>query len=66
MTSRVGQTWQEDLKIFVVVGEPAEVGLWDRHPVCYLDDGGSPTQDEAHVDEGGIPWEKQPYMRRLA
>ncbi len=66
MTDRTGQTWQEDRKIFVVVGEPANGALWERHPVCYLDDGGTLTKDAAHVDEGGIPWEKQPYMRRIA
>lgn len=66
MKDRTGQTWQEDRKIFVVVGGPADGHLWSRHPVCYLDDGGAPAQDVGYVDEGGIAWEKQPYMQRLA
>ncbi len=66
MNDRTGQTWQEDRKIFVVIGAPAEDGgWWARHPVCYLDEDGTPSGDPGHVDEGGITWEEQPYMQRL-
>lgn len=61
---RVGQTWQENDKIFVVVGPPVSRDFWDRHPVCYLDD--KETGAETFVDEGEIAWESQPYMQRLA
>ncbi len=65
MVDRTGQTWQEDTKIFVVVGPPVNRGFWERHPVCFLDDESEEAFDQCFIDEGGLPWEKQPYMRRL-
>jgi hypothetical protein len=63
---RTGQTWQENDKIFVVVGSPTSNDLWDRHPVCYIDDKGVKQLDEHFVDEGAIAWESQPYMTRIS
>ncbi len=66
MKDRTGETWQEDDKIFVVVGPPTSNEMWVRHPVCYLDDSGAKLVDEHFVDEGDIGWELQPYMQRIA
>ena len=66
MKDRTGETWQENDKIFVIVGSPVSNELWSRHPVCYLDDKGVKLVDEHFVDEGDISWESQPYMQKLA
>ncbi len=66
MKDRTGETWQENDKIFVVVGPPTDNEMWARHPVCYLDDSGTKLVDEHFVDEGDIAWELQPYMQRIA
>lgn len=64
--NRAGQTWQEDRKIFIVVGSPEVGALWSRHPVCYIDDAGETPIDQKYVDEGEILWEQQPYMQRIS
>jgi len=66
MKDRTGETWQENDKIFVVVGSPTNNEMWARHPVCYLDDTEVKLVDENYVDEGDITWESQPYMVRIA
>ncbi len=65
MPDRTGQVWEEHGVIFTVVGAPVDAGGWERHPVCFLDRAGGVHDDESHMDEGGIPWEEQPYMKRV-
>ncbi len=65
MINRKGQTWQEQDRIFVVVGSPTTTEHYDRHPVCFLDAEARIMREEKFVDEGDIPWEDLPYMTRI-
>lgn len=66
MINRKGQTWQEQDRIFVVVGPPTMTEHYNRHPVCFLDAAEERVmKEEKFVDEGEISWEDLPYMTRI-